>query len=718
MPLVLWTVLILLASLAPPPEKLEELAIDGSRVVREVKRDREGNAVNDGKYTRTAPDGTVLAEGKFDEGLARGKWTFRFPNGKTFARGLYQKGQPVKKWILRRPDGQRWAEGVCADGGRSGAWTFFDEDGEEDPLYTGEYRPVAEDWPDGTPRTRGELLEGRPQGTWTRWWPDGTLREHGFFSLGERVGPWRFHHRDGAEEPGSFGDDSERRPWPAIPVPGEIEGVPPAPPVADALPPLVPAPDAALARKVDGLLGDADGKPETAAKKWRSVYPDGVPLLVDRLASAADDPERAARIAGALELAMGGRTFGWGADAEENRAIARRWHSLWSATSEDAILWRLRFSQPAERRGERLDLATLTNRVGAGGAALVPWGEDAHEGSVEAIEAALACLARMQMPDGAWRNDANVGSEDADPDAHAAGLTGLAILAFVRCGHDLERGAYAENVVRGVEYLLGSLDEMDFFGGAREFDFMYSHVIATWSLCELLDRVGLEVNPWLAAPVRRGVATILRAQNPGLGWRYDVPPIGDNDTSLTGWAVRALVSARRCGIEVPDAAFEGALALVDKFSDPANGRVGYDSPGSLSARAKENMDWSREGAIETLTGAGVVILREANRALRKSPDPERLDGHLDLIVRTLPEWGEPKLRDLYGWYWCTQAVGLQGGPAKQAWDKALRRALLDSQSKTGDFAGGWEAETVWAFAGGRAYATLMGCLCLVESLAS
>src|SRR5436853_326857 len=85
---------------------------------------------------------------------------------------------------------------------------------------------------------------------------------------------------------------------------------------------------------------------------------------------------------------------------------------------------------------------------------------------------------------------------------------------------------------------------------------------------------------WSAAAARRvpkpspeSVGLRGAAQNPGKGWRYSSRG-GDNDTSVTGWAVLALRAAERGGLTFAKAAWEGALAWFDEVTDDA-GRTGY-----------------------------------------------------------------------------------------------------------------------------------------------
>ena len=92
---------------------------------------------------------------------------------------------------------------------------------------------------------------------------------------------------------------------------------------------------------------------------------------------------------------------------------------------------------------------------------------------------------------------------------------------------------------------------------------------------------------WLcSAPVYRqsaqlGIDFLVKAQNPGYAWRYSVRP-GDNDTSVTGWAVMALKSAEMGGLKFPPTCYEGARQWLKRATN-VQGVVGYESPGDAGS---------------------------------------------------------------------------------------------------------------------------------------
>lgn len=177
------------------------------------------------------------------------------------------------------------------------------------------------------------------------------------------------------------------------------------------------------------------------------------------------------------------------------------------------------------------------------------------------VEDALEWLARHQKRDGSWcvatdccRADKERASGDVD-----VGISALATLAFVRGGH-----ARGIAVRRAVAWLVSRQAE-DGCVGARGPKHMYGHLIAAAALAEASARCSSLL---IRDPAERALAFTLAAQNPGKGWRYASRP-GDNDSSVTGWAVLSLLS-------VPPSAYDGAIAWFDKATDKNYFITGYD----------------------------------------------------------------------------------------------------------------------------------------------
>ena len=69
--------------------------------------------------------------------------------------------------------------------------------------------------------------------------------------------------------------------------------------------------------------------------------------------------------------------------------------------------------------------------------------------------------------------------------------------------------------------------------------------------------------------------------------------------------------------------------------------------------------------------------------------------------------------DMYYWYYGSYAMFQMGGSKYwKPWNSALKKAVLESQRKDGDFKGSWDPDCAWGYAGGRVYSTACMVLCL------
>lgn len=335
----------------------------------------------------------------------------------------------------------------------------------------------------------------------------------------------------------------------------------------------------------------------------------------------------------------------------------------------------------------------------------------------QALKDALDWLKNHQSEDGSWdcdgfmSNCGKIGSGECEGPGnatHDVGVTALALLAFLGDNNTTTQGEYKEVVQRGIAWLKDQQDpDSGLFGEQSSHDFIYDHAIATLAMCEAYY---FSKSPLIKRPVQKAVELIIRARNPYNAWRYAIPPIGDNDTSVTGWMVFALASAKDAGIKVDyESAFEGAVSFLDEVSDPSNGRVGYSAFGELSSRTPFNEHYPRENG-EAMTAVGLL----ARVFLHQTPDTTPImKKHADLIVSKKPVWDPEGLsNDMYYWYYGTYALYQMGKPWWPEWEKAMKPAVVDSQRKDGDQKGSWDPIGPWGFSGGRVYSTAVMTLCI------
>lgn len=323
----------------------------------------------------------------------------------------------------------------------------------------------------------------------------------------------------------------------------------------------------------------------------------------------------------------------------------------------------------------------------------------------EAHARALAWIATHQEAEGNW---------EAGEQSHvnSIGLTGLALLALQSDGSTMSSGAHAQAIARGVSWLMAQQDtDLGLIGERAGHSWAYDHAIATQALC-----VALKGSPseQLSAVAQNAVNMISRMRNPYGAWRYDYPPTGENDTSVTGWMVEAITSARAAGLKIDTEAYVGAAQWVDDVTDPATARVGYDTIGSGSSRVTGLNDQFPTQHHEAMTASGMVTRMNAGQTADANP---MLKKHEDLLLKKLPEWDPAqKMVDEYYWYFGSLATRRLGGPGWEAWRTAGQAALLKGQVPDGDDKGSWDPVGPWGYSGGRVYATTLNALSLSTML--
>jgi len=334
--------------------------------------------------------------------------------------------------------------------------------------------------------------------------------------------------------------------------------------------------------------------------------------------------------------------------------------------------------------------------------------ESGAEGLKVAVARALDWFKVHQSQEGLWDCDGFYRHSETDQSVAGAGhalydggVTGLALLAFLGAGETHKSGEYKATVKNGLKYLKQIQDPEGCFGPRTSNHFLYNHAIAALAMTEAYALTG---SPLFLESSQRAADFIHKAQNPYLAWRYGVRP-GDNDTSVTGWMVAALHSARNAGLRLDNAAFDGAAAWLDKVTEPEYGRVGYTFRGSGPARPQELIDKFPSDRSESLTAEGIMTRIHLGEDPKKS---ELIQKGADLVLKVPPVWNEARGDiDMYYWFWGTQAMHHVGGQAWRAWKKPMREVALSSQRTDGTLAGSWDPVGPWGRDGGRIYSTAL-----------
>jgi hypothetical protein len=322
-----------------------------------------------------------------------------------------------------------------------------------------------------------------------------------------------------------------------------------------------------------------------------------------------------------------------------------------------------------------------------------------------AVEAALRWLARHQEADGHWDHQKYEGGGNVDGGvANDGGVSALAMLAFLGAGYTHKMpSAFQDNVRRITEWMLKSQRPDGGFGDANHGYEIYASTIGTLAMAEAY---GMTNDQRLRDSAQKGVDYVLSKQNRYAGWQHG----GTLSTSVVGWAVMCLKSAKVAGLKVDGAGFQGATKWLDDMTDPATGKTGYNGRG--------HSPW---GNGMSMTAVDMVC-----RQFMGVPNNDPLLGkQADVLLTTLPKWeavNTPRAssQDPYYWYYGTLAMFQMGGKHWENWNTALKPALVNNQHKgpvplssgPEDKDGSWDCTMGWGPTGGRVYHTAINALSL------
>ena len=323
-----------------------------------------------------------------------------------------------------------------------------------------------------------------------------------------------------------------------------------------------------------------------------------------------------------------------------------------------------------------------------------------REGGTTLTEAAVArglrWLANHQNADGSWSlaGFSKAGKCNCTGDgayyAKSPG-TALAMLPFLGAGQTHLAGKYMGNVSRGLRWLIqNQKDDGDLRAGANGNEGMYVHGQATIVLCEAFAMTGDEE---LRVPAQKAINFVVAAQYNDGGWRYTPGPRTlRGDTSVVGWQLMALQSARAANLTVPDETWGRADLYLDGAQQQGGALYGYQARG---------------GATPTMTAEALLC----RMYLGWTKEQSGLVRGVDYLAKDhLPSVKNP---NIYYWYYGTQVMHHFGGPQWEDWNGEMRDVLVVMQEDGGHSAGSWDPRGDHAGAGGRIYMTALA-ICTLE----
>lgn len=432
--------------------------------------------------------------------------------------------------------------------------------------------------------------------------------------------------------------------------------------------------------------------------------------------AAADDPADEARIERLIQQL--------GAASYATRQQATRALIKCGEPAVPALDAAARSSEPEVRQRARTILARIglswrpeLKQLLPPGATRVDW----------AVALGLVWLKLHQSADGLWRATrlgdlcGPVRCEGrALMDWVDTGVSGLALLAFLGAGHTQRVGPFADTLRRGARALI-RLQKPDGLIGPSRGHYMYNHAIGSLALIELYRTTR---DAAYREHSERAVRWLVRARNPGLGWRYR-PRGGDNDISVTSWATYACKAASVAGLEVDGLrdALRGARQLASRVTNDTYGLSGYTRPpprgwqGPTSSRFQApaiGVDTSGTHAANHSPTAMATTIRALCGVAPDAPAQRRARAFLGSQLPVWDSGGGGKLSklDYYYWYQGALATSGLGGDSWSVWSKALERTLIPNQAHRGHHQGSWEPTAAWCFAGGRIYSTAINLLSL------
>ena len=321
------------------------------------------------------------------------------------------------------------------------------------------------------------------------------------------------------------------------------------------------------------------------------------------------------------------------------------------------------------------------------------------EGGTTLTEAAVArglrWIAQQQKKDGSWSLQ---GGQQNDTAA-----TSLALLPFLGAGQTHMTGRYKDVVASGLRWMVNNQGDDGYLRDARgRPPKMYAHGQGAIVLCEAY---AMEGNEELREAAQKAIDFIVKAQHDHGGWRYEPGQAGD--TSVVGWQLMALQSARAAGLDVPEETLTLANQFLDRVWDPDGVRYGYQGTRVLNRRTKQQEN-RVTNVSETMT-AEAILCRMFLGWNKESPGI--MPGIDWLVENHLPNRGA---KNMYYWYYATQAMHHVGGPQFKLWNNKMKDVLVNTQETRGGNAGSWSSSGFrWGSAGGRLYVTALA-VCTLE----
>jgi hypothetical protein len=317
------------------------------------------------------------------------------------------------------------------------------------------------------------------------------------------------------------------------------------------------------------------------------------------------------------------------------------------------------------------------------------------QGTEDAVQAGLKWLARNQRSDGSWSLIGPYSEGGVSENKPAA--TAMAMLAFMGAGNTHRDGEYKANVLKGINAIKKFQDTDGFFadqsvGNQRT----YAQAQCTIAVCELFGMTG---DPELRNMAQKSVRYAEKAQGKNGGWRYQ--PREGGDTSVTGWYVMALISARMAGLDVDSEVLEKVHSFLDTVQ-----RKGRTTQTNSDGERYAYQSYSI--ATPSMTAEGMLCRLYLGW---NTKDP-RIDSGAEFLCSQPISTDNGRI-SFYYWYYATTSLHHIGGQYWKKWNDQMKQVLPSMQIDKGKEIGSWPpGEDPHEGGGGRLYTTCFAIYCL------
>lgn len=291
-------------------------------------------------------------------------------------------------------------------------------------------------------------------------------------------------------------------------------------------------------------------------------------------------------------------------------------------------------------------------------------------------------------------------------------LTALAVQALVRRREvQPDNSQVAAAIQSGVLHLIKQQDpESGLFGTKNGSVYMVGQALATEAIAKA--SAGDRLSADREAALKLAVQFLTRARNPYGAWRYDSPPLGDNDTRITGYVLLALVASAEVNVYAAPEEFASGMSYMAESVDSESGRTHYMSGVEFALRIMQRQESHPAERAEVPTAMHMRLLNSAGLANLK---PDDQSTQVEILVDASPLWSkEHGTIDFTYWWQATEAMTAldDAGLGGLRWRQDLRNALLDHQVTSGDMSGTWPSVDAWSAPGMEVYTTATCALAL------